>query len=90
MARAVLEYCSNVVATSALSKFTTSVPEGSPRSRDGERSNIELREDLVGQWYEGLIFGTTPGGAEVGGRKAQADEGWMYRSRRDAGDELIR
>lgn len=69
------------------------VPDGSDRSREGDKSKIELGEGRMDHWCTGG-FGPSKRGSEatlaaatgIGGTKVQAWDGSMYKSRRDEGE----
>ena len=68
----------------------TLIPDGSDRSREGDKSKMELGEGRMDHWCTGGP-GPSRRGSEVtlpagmGGTKVHAWDGSMYKSRRDEG-----
>lgn len=86
MAIALLVYWRTAEATNALKNCAALIPEGSDRSSEGDRSNIELWEGRVDHWYgwatgvgavrrEGEVVVAFLGG--IGGTNAHACAGSM-------------
>ena len=89
-----LAYWSTADATSALSSWIALTAEGSERSSDGDRSNIELCDGRVDHWYAGVGCADEEvvvafDCARTGGTKDQADAGSMYRSRKECGEVIV-
>jgi len=93
---AVLVYSRTAEATRDLRKSTASTVEGSLRSRDGDRSKIELCVGRVDHWWvcalgEGADAGKDDLGGELGGGgiNDQGEAGLWYESRKDAGEVMV-
>lgn len=67
IAIALLVYWRTAEATKALKSCAALIPEGSDRSSEGERSNIELWDGRVDHWYDGATGaeGAAGGAGEV-------------------------
>ena len=80
-------------ATTALNSCVALIPDGSDRSREGDKSKMELGEGRMDHWCTGgpgpsrrgseATLAAAPG---MGGTKVQAWDGSMYKSRRDEGE----
>lgn len=78
-------------ATTALNSCVALILDGSDRSREGDKSKMELGEGRMDHWCTG---GPGPSrraseatfAAGMGGTKVQAWDGSMYKSRRDEGE----
>ena len=88
MTIAVLVYWRMPDATTALKSCAALIPDGSDRSKEGDKSKMELGEGRMDHWCTGELRSSRRGSAAlaatgVGGTKVQAWEGSIYKSRRD-------
>jgi hypothetical protein len=92
MTIAVLVYRRMAEATTALNSCVALIPDGSDRSKEGDKSKMELGEGRMDHWCTGGSGPPRRGSeatltvaAGTGGTKDQAWAGSMYKSRRDEG-----
>ena len=88
MTIAVLVYWRMAEATTALNSCVAFIPDGSDRSKEGDKSKMELGEGRVDHWCTGARpsrMGSEATLTGTGGTKVQAWDGSMYKSRRDEG-----